>query len=184
MVAVPALLTAWLLLVTGVQGAPAWVSDTTSQNVVRRVHTGPFDGHTTVWVRIVPHAVDPRVSPTTFIFVAYFPGWQPRVRPDVEWRLSSDLRVYPLTPRAARVTLALNGKAPHDFSAPGEPTSLTYCCDEGSVPAGASIRLRPGHLDELARARAIRGDALGIPFALDRAQIEAIAAFRAALLPE
>src|SRR6185436_14921360 len=81
-----------------------WERDT-AENAVRQVHQGAFEGRTTVWVRIRPKAGDPRVAPTTFVFVAEFPGKSVPTRPPVTWQVETNVSVFPFVPRVPRLDL-------------------------------------------------------------------------------
>jgi hypothetical protein len=170
-------------LLLALQALGPWTQDGT-QNIVRRAHQGPFDGRTTVWLRLAPRAPDPRVSPTTFVFVADFAGKQPRARPPVTLHVESDVRVYPLLARVPRFSLTIDEAPPIDLLAPGEQTSLAYCCGDSPIPTGATVPLSASRLDRLAAAGSVSGDALGVRFTLDRSQLRAVAEFLHALLPE
>jgi hypothetical protein len=171
-----------LALLLALQMPYPWAVES-QQNVVRRLHAGPFDGRTTVWLRVIPLANDVGVSPTTFVFVAEFPGREPRARPAVTLWISSDVRFYPLTPRIARLWLRVDDDAPIDFLAPTEHTTLSSSGDDAPVLSGALVGVSAPRLDRMAEARSIAGDVLGVPFHLDQPQRAAIAAFRDSLLP-
>lgn len=189
-VAVAALLLAWQVVGpfdSGVgpfdSGQRTWTRDV-SENVVRRVHRGPFEGHTTLWVRLAPKAKDPKVSPSSFVLVAEFKGKQPQTRPGVTMHVATDVRVYPLVTRVARLQMTIDRDRPIDFLAPGESTSIGYCCDDASIPTSAIVALSAGRLDRLARATSVSGDILGVPFTLDSAQLKAIGEFRRNIVPD
>ena len=164
-------------------GQRPWTRDVI-ENVVRRVHRGPFEGHTTLWVRLAPKAKDPKVSPSSFVLVAEFKGKLPRTRPAVTLHMATDVRFYPLIARVARLHMTIDGDRPIDFLAPGERTSIGYCCDDGTIPISAIAALSAGRLDRLARATSVSGDILGVPFTLDSAQLKAIAEFRRSIVPD
>lgn len=163
--------------------APAWMMDQVP-NVVHRVHRGPFEGRTTVWVKLTPKADDPRVSPTTFVFTAEFDGRQPRSRPSVTLQIDTDVRVYPLVQRTPTLRWTIDRDRPLDLLAAGEPTSLRYCCDDAAIPVGAAVALSAPRLDRLSRAETVSGTAFGVPFSLDMAQLRAVDEFRRQLLPQ
>ena len=170
-------------LFLALQGPMAWTLDAT-QNAVRRVHSGPFEGITMLWVRLAPKAQDPSVSPSSLVLVAEFKGKQPRTRPDVTMHVATDVRVYPLIARAARLQMTIDRDPPIDFLAPGERTSIGYCCDEGAIPTSAIAALSAARLDRLATAALVSGDILGVPFVLDSTQLKAIAEFQRSILPD
>jgi hypothetical protein len=163
-------------------GRRPWTRDI-SENVVRSVHRGPFDGRTSIWLRLYPRAADPRVAPTAFLFIAEFPGRSPRTRPPVTWQVDTGLRFYPLVQRVARLHLSIDANRPIDLLAAGEPASIGHCCDD-APPTSATIALSPERLDRLAAATTVTGDAFGVPFTLDRVQLRAIAEFRRNILPD
>jgi len=136
-------------------GQRPWTRDV-SENVVRRVHRGPFEGHTTLWVRLAPKAKDPKVSPSSFVLVAEFMGKHPRTRPEVTLHVATDVRFYPLIARVARLRMTIDGDRPIDFLAPGEATSIGYCCDDGIIPTSAVAALSAARLDRLASASRCR----------------------------
>ena len=170
-------------LFLALQAPMAWTLDAT-QNTVRRVHTGPFEGLTMLWVRIAPKAQDPSVSPTSLVLVAEFKGKQPRMRPNVTMHVATDVRFYPLVARVARLQMTIDRDPPIDFLAPGERTSIGYCCDDGAIPTSAIAALSAGRLDRLAIATTVSGDILGVPFVLDSTQLNAIAEFRRSVVPD
>ena len=187
--AVAALLLAWQVVGpfdSGVgpfdSGQRPWTRDV-SENVVRRVHRGPFEGHTSLWVRLAPKAKDPTVSPSSFVLVAEFKGKHPRTRPAVTLHVATDVRFYPMIARVARLRMTIDRDRPIDFLAPGEPTSIGYCCDDASIPTSAIVALSAGLLDRMATGTTVSGDILGVPFVLDSTQLNAIAEFRRSLLP-
>jgi hypothetical protein len=164
--------------------APAWMMDR-APNVVHRVHQGPFDGRTTVWLKLTPRADDPRVSPTTFVFIAEFDGKQPRSRPSVTLQIETDVRFYPLVQRTPTLRWTIDSNRPVDLLAAGEPTSLRYCCgDDAAIPVGATVALSAARLDRLSMATTVSGIAFGVPFSLDRAQLRAVDELRRQLLPQ
>lgn len=163
-------------------GPRPWERDV-SENVVRQAHRGPFDGHTSLWVRVRPKADDPRAAPTTFLFVAEFPGKVPRTRPQVTWQADTNFSLYPLVPRVPRFDLSIDGGPLTDLLATGGTSPIGYCCDDNYLPASATVALRADLLDGLASATSATGNALGLPFTLDRQQLDVIAEFRRRLLP-
>lgn len=163
------------------QGPGPWMADPT-ENAVRRLHSGALDGRTAIWLRIVPKPDRSTPGATTLLFHASFAGRTPRTPPPVTLLVSSDVRIAPLTLRVPRLRLTLDDQS-FDLLAPGEPTTLTYCCGDQPLPTGATIALSGERLDRLATATVISGDALGVPFALDDAQRLALAEFRRALVP-
>ncbi len=177
------MLTAVFALILALQAPMAWALDP-AQNVVRRIHEGPFEGHTMLWVRLAPKAKDPSVSPSALVLVAEFKGKHPRTRPDVTMHVATDVRVYPLIARVARLQITIDRDPPIDFLAPGGGTSIGYCCDDGAIPTSAISALSAGRLDRLAIATTISGDILGVPFVLDGTQLKAIAEFRRSILPD
>lgn len=164
-------------------GQRPWTRDV-SENVVRRVHRGPFEGQTTLWVRLAPRAKDPKVSPSSFVLVAEVEGKHPRTRPAVTLHVATDVRFYPLIARVARLHMTIDGDRPIDFLAPGEPTSIGYCCDDVTIPTNAIAALSADRLDRLATATTVSGDILGVPFVLDSSQLKAIAEFRRNIVPD
>src|SRR5436190_7820099 len=163
-------------------GPRPWARDT-SENVLRQVHQGAFDGRTTMWVRVRPKSDDPLVAPTAFAFVVEFVGSAARTRPPVTWQIDTDVRFYPQIQRVPRLDLSIDGAPPINLLAPGEPSSVGYCCGDTAIPASVSVALSVERLDHLAAARSVSGNALGVPFALDRRQLQAIAEFRRRLPP-
>jgi len=183
-----------------------WERDT-SENVLRQVHQGAFDGRTTMWVRLRPKANDPRVAPTVFVFAAEFPGRSPRTRPPVTWQIDTDVRVYPLVQRVPRLHLFIDHGRVMDLLEEEEPTvaqgrvdkgapptpsnpegvrarnSVGYCCGDTAIPTSVTVALSAGRLDRLAAATSVTGTALGVPFTLDRRHLDVIAEFRRRLLP-
>lgn len=83
-------------LMLALQAPVAWALDP-AENVVRRVHEGPFEGRTMLWVRLAPKAKDPSLSPSSFVLVAQFEGKQPRTRPGVALHAETNVRFYPLS---------------------------------------------------------------------------------------
>ena len=184
-----------------------WERDT-SENVLRQVHQGAFEGRTTVWVRIRPKADDPHVAPTTFVFVAEFPGTSVRARQPVTWQVETNVKYYPLLQRTARLEVSIDGAPPVDLlaeegpsvaqghankGAPATPSnpvgvrangSVGYCCGDTPIPTSVTVALSADRLDRLAAATSVSGNALGVPFTLDRQQLDVIAGFRRRLLPE
>src|SRR5262245_13725896 len=162
-----------LLLVAQVIGpfdlpaARPWERDA-SENVLRQVHQGAFDGRTTVWVGIRPKADDPRVAPTTFIFAAEFPGKSVRTRPPVTCQVETNVSVFPLVPRVPRLDLSIDRGRLIDLVAAGEPSSIGYCCGDTAIPTSVTVALSADRLDRLAAATSVAGNALGVPFTLDR----------------
>ena len=176
------MLIAALALMLGLQVPMAWTLDA-KENVVLRVHQGPFEGRTMLWVRLAPKAKAPKLSPSSLVLVAEFKGKQPRSRPNVTLHVATDVRFYPLISRVARLQMTIDRDRPIDFLAPGEPTSIGYCCDDASIPTSAIVALSDGRLDRLGVARSVTGDILGVPFTLDGAQLNAIAEFRRSIVP-
>jgi hypothetical protein len=167
-------------------GPRPWERDAT-EDVVRVNHQGPFEGRTTMWVRVHPKADDPRVAPTTFVFASEFAGRSPRTRPAVTWYIETNVKYYPLLQRTVRFEVSIDGVPPINLLARGEPTSVGYCCggdDNGSLPASVTIALSAERLDRLAAAKSVRGNALGVPFTVDQRQLTAIAEFRQRLLAD
>lgn len=156
-----------------------WLLDP-AVSVVQRAHTGPGDGLTTIWIRLKPRLVGDAPGPTDLVFVAEFPGRSAPANVAVLLQLMSDVRISPLVPRVEKLELTLDSNVVLDLLAPGEGAVLAYCCGEmiSPIPIGATVTLRPGRLEELARASAVSGNALGVPFRLSAAEIESIRAFR------
>lgn len=163
-------------------GARPWLLDL-SENVVRRVHRGAFDGRTAIWVRLLAKADDGVPPASSFLFVAEFAGKSPRARPPVTWQVDTNVQVYTLVQRVARLHVAIDGGRPIDLLAPGEQWSVGYCCDDAAVPASATVALSAERLDRLAAAATVSGDAFGVRFTLDAAQLRALAQFRTEILP-
>lgn len=159
-----------------------WLLDP-AEAVVRRVHTGPVDGRTTIWIRLKPRMVGGAPGPTDLVFVAEFAGRSAPANVAVRLQVMSDVRVSPLVPRVGRLELDLDGGAVLNLLAPEEGAVLAHCCGEmiSPLPIGATVTLRPGRLDALAGASAISGNALGVPFILSAAEVESIRAFRGAI---
>ena len=159
-----------------------WLLDP-AESVVRRVHTGPVDGRTTIWIRLKPRLVGGAPGPTDLVFVAEFPGRSAPANVAVRLQVMSDVRVSPLVPRVERLELSLDRGVVLDLLAPGEGAVLAHCCGEmiSPIPIGATVTLRPGRLDELAGTSAVSGNALGVPFILSAAEVESIRAFRSAI---
>lgn len=169
-----------LLLIAHGQVAQPWVHDS-AETVVRRLHGGANDGSTTIWVRLRPRLENGQPGPTDLVLATRFSGRTPPDNLAVELHVMSNVRVSPLVPRVERLTVTIDGET-IDFLGPGERTVLAHCCGaEATVPVGASLTLSRPRLDRLAASSNVRGDALGVPYSLGRAEIEAISAFRLAL---
>ena len=181
-------LTVLLLAMQGVgpstPGPRPWERDS-SENTVRQVHQGLSGGRTTMWMRVHPKADDPRATPTTFVFIAEFPGRSPRARPSVTWHIETNVKDYPQLRRMARLEVSIDGIPPTNLLAEGEPASVRYCCPGAtSLPVSATVALSAERLDRLAAAQSVIGIALGVPFTIDTQQLAAIAEFRRRLLPD
>jgi hypothetical protein len=170
-------------LLFALQAPTAWTIDAT-QNAVRRVHQGPFEGRTMLWVRLAPKAQDPSVSPSALVLVAEFEGKHPRTQPVVTLHAATNVHFYPLLARVPRLRITVDRGVAIDFVAPGESGSVGYCCGEASIPTSVTAQLSAVRLERLASANSVTGDVLGVPFTLDRAQLAAIAAFRRAIVPD
>lgn len=159
-----------------------WLLDP-AESVVRRVHTGPADGRTTIWIRLKPRMAGGAAGPTDLVFVAEFPGRSAPADVPVRLHVMSDVRVSPLVPRVPRLELSVDDGVVLDLLAPSEGAVLAHCCGEliSPIPIGATVTLRPERLDELAGASTVTGNALGVPFVLSAAEVASIRAFRSAI---
>lgn len=135
---------------------------------------------TEVWVRIVPEAHDKKPTLLSLIFIATYPGKDPKRTPPTITLQAQPDPLTVITRLSLKLTLRPGGFM--DLAAPGRAFRYIYPC-EGCTPSAIAAALSWEELNRFAQCEGFTGEALGFPVSFGSADCSAIQALARKLKP-